>query len=254
MSQSLDVTRQTLEETPVRALAFLRGAGTWRSIRRALATRGYTSAEHDLGWKLLLRCSTQPQAGTATADEAVRDAIAELDATDEPLFRATAAALDRLHPEQGAFVFADLAPATGAAAVVSMATFLDRLDALEASPERKATRAADRAALATLATRGLTADERARLRALVDVAMNVDAAEDDDGAATDVARTEDLGALRKWHLDWAATARAVIKRRDELVRLGLAQRRRRAKDAPADPAAPVSPAAPAPGGDAAPSP
>jgi len=35
-----------------------------------------------------------------------------------------------LHPEQAAFVFNNLAPAQGGAAVASVSKFLDRLDAL----------------------------------------------------------------------------------------------------------------------------
>ena len=68
---------------------------------------------------------------------------------------------------QGEFVLKGLAPAKGIAAVLSVSDLLDRLDALETSPERKATRKTDRAALDTLAKRGIDAKERARLRALV---------------------------------------------------------------------------------------
>jgi hypothetical protein len=44
--------------------------------------------------------------------------------------------LGRLYPDQDAFVFAGLEPSTGPGAVLSVATLLDRLDALESSPAR----------------------------------------------------------------------------------------------------------------------
>ena len=46
-------SRQTLDRLPVRALAFLRGMGTSGEARAAAATRGYTKAIHEAGWKLL---------------------------------------------------------------------------------------------------------------------------------------------------------------------------------------------------------
>lgn len=39
-------TRQTLDETPSRVLAFLAGVGTSSGLRTLLASYGYTAAEH----------------------------------------------------------------------------------------------------------------------------------------------------------------------------------------------------------------
>ena len=77
------------------------------------------------------------------------------------------AVLRRFHPEQDAFVFGNLVTASGIAAVPVVATFLDRLDALESSPERKSTRKADHDALDLLAQRGLTKEQRKDMRHLV---------------------------------------------------------------------------------------
>jgi hypothetical protein len=44
------------------------------------------------------------------------------------------------------------------------------------------------------------------------------------------ARNEALLALRAWYKDWSTTARAVIRRRDYLVMLGLTKRRRSTTD------------------------
>jgi len=248
MKPSTEVTR-VLEETPNRALEFLRGAGLWISIRKILASRGYTDAEHEAGWSLLLNCSNFNRKfdHTEQATE-VREAMIELDATDEPLFRRSRASLDRFHPERAAFVFDGLEPSTEMGAVVSMSKFLGRLDALENSPEREATRTADHAALAILESRGLTKAERVRLAGRVAVAMtgNSGEAASPDEIAEEQKRVKDLIALRAWYVEWAEMARAVIKRRDQLVRLGLA-RRKRSKDLDApEPPVPALPAVPAP--------
>ena len=48
-----------------------------------------------------------------------------------------------------------------------------------------------------------------------------------------VKRKQDLYALYLWLQDWTETARAVVLRRDDLIRLGIGRRRRAAR-APSD--------------------
>ena len=151
-----------------------------------------------------------------------------LDNWDEDGFRRVRAALNHLHPEQAKFVFAgELAAATGPAAVVSVATLLTRFDELENSKTRKATRTQDRAALDTLAQRGITKAERDRLQQLVDTAQGVQ--EPAAPAVTDTPSAEQrraaLGELYAWYKDWSETARSVVKKRAYLITLGLAKRK-----------------------------
>jgi hypothetical protein len=230
-------SRQTLEEIPSRVLTFLRALGTSIPIRAVLSEVGYTADVHAEGWtRLHAVAGYRDVAPTATENQDVRAAIAELDAWDEPGLRRIRAALDHHHPEQAAFVCGGLTASTGMAAVMVVATILDRLDALQSSPDRKKTRKEDHAALATLAKRGFTEPERERLRKLVEVAKGVETAKDAEGAAGDTtdARRKELMALRAWYIDWSETARAVIKRRDHLIRLGLAKRKKKEKGSPAD--------------------
>jgi hypothetical protein len=53
------------------------------------------------------------------------------------------------------------------------------------------------------------------------------------------ARRADLEALRAWFDDWTETAKIVITRRDELIRLGLAKRKKANKTAKMAPIAPA---------------
>jgi hypothetical protein len=72
----------------------------------------------------------------------------------------------------------------------SVLTFLDRLDALQSSPRRQATRAADHAALALLERRGVaTPAIRQRMRHLVgQLKSSLD--DEHDGAAVTTAAAE----------------------------------------------------------------
>lgn len=228
------VSRQTLDRTPGRTLVFLRAVGTSVAIRARLARCGYDEAEHARGWALLQasggRFNDVPPANDG--DEAVQEAIADVDAWDEDGLRIVNASLRHRHPAQHAYVMSGLKASTGVEAVMGVVTLLDRLDALEGAPEREGTREADHAALATLAARGVDKAERKRLRARVKQAQSFAGVEGPDERAAFEARVR--GALleqRRWYEEWADVARSVIKRRDQLIRLGLASRRVRKGDA-----------------------
>ncbi|HEU4406834.1 MAG TPA: hypothetical protein VFS43_16320 [Polyangiaceae bacterium] len=226
------VSRQTLEQTPGRVHQFLRGVGTSASIRAQLTARGYSKKVHAQGWRLLQATSGFFDDGATDGeadDTAVRAAIAEIDAWDEPGFRIINASLRARHPAQHAFLTQGLRASTGAESVTGVAALLDRLDALERAPEREATRKADHAALATLADRGIDARERKRLRALVERAQDFAERFDNPSERAKVEKRmrEALLELRLWYEEWSEMARVTFKRRDELIRLGLASRRPR---------------------------
>jgi len=223
---------------PERALTFLRAVGTSPVIRTIMAAHGYTQQEHDLGWKLLQQVSgyTPPAPGPASglgldADPAVRDAIARLDEWDEPNFEWIEAALKRAFPQVAEFVFNNLKPGEGAEAVVSVATLLARLEALDSAKEREATRKQDHAALKLLEARGLTKKVRESLAADVATAKKGTQATVvlDPSAKDEQAEEQHQTAqadLYAWYKDWTATARTHITRRDYLIRLGLANRKK----------------------------
>jgi hypothetical protein len=228
-----------LDETPARALKFLGAISTNRAIRAVLAKRTYTQDTHELGWQLLLKAMgyRKPAQDVRDSPEAA-NAIAAIDSWDEPNFRVARASLAGDFPDQCAFIFQDLEAQTGVAAVVSVTTFLDRLDELETGKERKATHKADQAALAKLADRGITAAERARLRGLLKIAQGPSAQTPADTAGSPDPKQETTDqraakiALRKWYVEWSEIAKADIKRRDHLIQLGLAKRKPRAKKGP----------------------
>lgn len=239
--ETVNVGQETLDLTPVRLMQLLRGIGTLKLVREALRPLGYTAAEHTRGWNLLHACSGFTSGESDEGDDEVSAAVDEIDSLDEPRFTIAEAALRHRHPAQHAYVFRDLKAARGVASVVSMHTFLTRLDALESSPEREETRAADHAALATLAARGITPAERARIWELVRKAQTLTEDAAPDASELSAAEQEKrLRAARAFYEEWSTIARTVVTRRDHLIRLGLAQRKY-ASDEPADGPTPDAP-------------
>ena len=229
------VTQETLDATPERALKLLRGIGTVPAIRAALAARGYSADEHALGWKLLHDVSGYSPGGAelgVVVDPEVTRAIATLDAWDEDGFRIVRAAVTRF-PDQAKTLLEGIGPSTGAASVLGVRTLLDRIDALEKTKD-------GHAAMKVIAARGISPEERKRLRGLVAIAEKGTSitpgkpSEEETQAAA--AHQKSLLALRAWYEEWSEMCRAVIKRKDRLIRLGLARRKSPNKSAPTPPA------------------
>jgi hypothetical protein len=220
--------QQTLDDTPTRVFRFLIGIAKSLPARAALQAKGFSQAEHDYAWTRLQLLGKLPGA-PAGLDAAVRSAIVELDGWDGPHFEAIENTLLRSFPEQAQFVFEGLTAAEGPEAVLGVETLLTRLDALESGAGRgAATRDADRAALDVLAARGYPKAERERLRALVGVAKSVAPVTAPDHTTRDAAQLE----LYRWFLEWSAHARNAELGRSALIGLGLAERRKKADDAP----------------------
>jgi hypothetical protein len=238
------ISRTTQENALVRALQFLRAVGTDATIMEALKQTGFDEGAQKQGWSLVLTAyaaSSGPVVTSSINDTPLTAATDKVEAWQASMFVRAHAALRRFHPEQDAFVFTNLETGTGISAVPAVATFLDRLDALESSAERKSTRKTDHAALEVLAQRGITDDERKQMRTIV---KWIEATP----ATTPVApeqspRESALLAVYEWVQDWSDCARTVISRRDQLIRLGIGKRRSRKQDAAP---APVPAPAPAP--------
>ncbi len=236
MNQELLYSQEVLESTPERVTKFLQGIGALPVVRTLLAQNGMADEDIKEGRSLLLKCLAEPieaprelQTESATAQRA---AVAELDQWDEPNFARFGATLRRHHRSAYDYVFHDLKPATGPLAVQGVATFLARIDALEggSDPGRSASKKADAEAVERLESRGLTRAERKRLKTLVDVALGPTAALPDLPKVSTSARLVALNDLRSWFDEWSTTARAVVKKRSDLIRLGLAARKFAAKE------------------------
>ena len=160
-------------------------------------------------------------------DTKVLKATAAIDAWDEPSFRIIRAALKRSFPDQYKYVFAgDIQATRGPMSVVGVRSVIRRLNDLESSPERKDTRKQDQLALARLAERGIDKAERTRVEALLAIVGTLgDAVAPEPSEAEAAVRRKHLVKLREWFEEWSEIAKVAVKRRDHLIRLGLAHRR-----------------------------
>lgn len=230
-------SEEILEEAPARVARFLQGVAAVPTVRTLLAQAGMGQADLEEGRSLLLQALAipLPMAPDLDTDEARRQraAVAELDAWDEPNFARFGAALRRRNPSVHGYLFNDLKSARGADSVRVVATFLARVEALATGSDgaRAFSRDDDLRGVELLAARGLHAAERQRLQQLVELALGPTSPLPDRPALDDAERLRALGELKAWHDEWATTARAVVKRRADLIRLGLASRARPAPNA-----------------------
>jgi len=222
------VSDDTLDRSVGRAVKFLLGVGTMGEVRLLLETRGYDDAEHARAWglvdKVSGRTSLAPPAAAPVASRTV-GARRSLEAWLSQNLAIAAATLQFNFPAQHAFVFAEgLEADVGADGVVAAQRFLARVDAL-GGPKRGAARDGDTKALAQLERRGVGAEARAELRELIDAVQKGDPKASPTAPVVAVDRAP-KAALYAWYTEWAGIARSLISRRDRLIRLGLAARRK----------------------------
>lgn len=228
----------TLAQLPRRVVTFLVGVGTIPEVRAKLVGRGYTDAVHQAGWTLLEhvggRASLAPpappdnRAGEEAA--AVPAAQTEVEAWATTNFAVASAALKHAYPAQHQLVFGDgLKAGQGGAAVLATRTFLTRVERLGA--KRRGAHPDDGKALALLGERGITEAERGRVGRLLETVQEGRKPALVAPAPPSAPAREAQIKLYAWYNEWAGITHAVVKRRDHLVRMGLASLKRKAKPA-----------------------
>ncbi len=208
-----------LRELPARVAIFLRAVGTHPPLRVALKAGGYGPSDHAEGLRLLAAaCPYLDDGFDPTADRTARSAAAELEAWAKKHLMRLRTAMERLHPDF-VVLFPDRLP-EGAEVILVVDTLLERSAELETEPNGAHV-------LDTLRQRGFDEELRRHLAELVRDAKHA------EPPSPSRERTEDatlpdaaLVALHRWYDDWAGTARAIVDRRDWLIRMGLADRRR----------------------------
>ncbi|MDP3274842.1 MAG: hypothetical protein Q8Q09_06560 [Deltaproteobacteria bacterium] len=226
--ETVTVSLDVLEKTPARALQLLTGINRSLPIRAAAERVGCTAAVRAEGWRRIQALAgielTSEAASRKSMDAPVSEAIVALDRSDEKLLAKIEASLAHAFPAEAKRVLQGLSGKTGAEAVIVVSTVLQRLTALESS-------ASGRAALERLAERGLGPDERARLDKLVRLAGEGSSTPVGTAPSATKAQSADeylrsLRAVRAWYEEWSGLLRTEIDRRDWLILLGLAARKR----------------------------
>jgi len=230
------VTDEVLTDTPSRAARFLQGVAGRPRVMSALAQSGYGTREHDDGWALLRAVlKLAPSTAKAAARTPQASAIAELDAWDEPnlaifrtMFSGDASAI-------GTYLVEGIDAQQGAQAAVGVGRLLSRIDDLEAGRAKGVDPKQAKDALKKIDRRGYGKAERARLAGLVTLAASTPEVAPPADTAADDLRYNDLVRLRAWYEEVTAIARRQVKRRDDLIGLGLAERKSPKKAADPEP-------------------
>lgn len=227
------MARLTTGDKVQRVLALLRGFGTSRRIRRAMAARGLDAAEIDKGWRLLRQaCSMKLDAEhPEVVDSPV---VRNLDAWENYWFPIIAVTLVSHFPAVHARVFLNLLQSEGLEVIVTVGTMLKRLEQIAGDAEGQQ-------ALALLNKRGLTPEVLGEARGMLqEVATPVEALPEPEPPAHDPEQA--MGELWAWYLEWSTIAQQVITNRKELRSLGYLKVQRRSDEEEEETA--PSPAAP----------
>ncbi|MBI5482180.1 MAG: hypothetical protein HY906_25215 [Deltaproteobacteria bacterium] len=203
-----------------------------------LTRRGFKNQTRREGWALFMKAGGQhvdlllAQPG----DGSPGDQVGRIDDFENEWFDVVDAALANHFPELRQQVFLNLHKSSGPEVVLTVETLLARVAGLERLGDP------GRAALELLAERGFTAEVRQRGRALIEQVTGPEVA---------VLPTPDLVAEAErqvaedqawaFYLEWAKTARTVVRRKDLRIKLGISTATRAE-----EPEEPIEPEPPAP--------
>jgi hypothetical protein len=206
------MARLTARQKAQRLLVFLQGLGN-PEIMRALQPYGFDQATLDQGWTLL-RQTSAVRLGAASEAPLTRAEVQRLDAWENKWFPIAAAVLEHHHPDVKSQVFRNLRQTRRNQVVLSVATFLDRVDGLA--------RGGGNAVLATLARHGLTGAVLDEARSLLGHVMQPSFQEPPDASAEgEPVAASACGAMWSYYRLWSAIARSAISDRRLLRQLGF---------------------------------
>lgn len=191
-----------------------------KKIASALAARGFGADDLEEGFALL-RGLTGVALAVLPAAPANPAIILDIDRWENEWFPVADATLARHYPEIHARVFLNLSQTEGAGVIISVGTFIERIDALTKAEGGYGQAGKDARKL--LARRGLDKTVVDEAKALL---AKVESIEDKPAELVDL--EEEKGRFAKaeaamwaWYLEWGAIARAAIKDRGLLRQLGF---------------------------------
>jgi len=199
-----------------RVTRFLLGLRNPRNAA-ALAAHGFDQDDLDHGWELF-RGVVGRKLNVATIAEPDPSVLEQLDAWENKWFPIASASLQYRYPKVHAELFRNLSQTDGPQVVISVDTFLTRIDQL-------ADQGGDgTAARKLLERRGLNRETVAQASALLDRLGKV---EDEPEIDLEAIRREQAEAetdMWHWYLEWSTIARQSIHDRAQLRLMGFLRR------------------------------
>lgn len=190
-----------------------------KKIASALSARGFGKADLEEGFALL-RGLTDVAMGVLPPENVNPTLVLSLDAWENEWFPVADATLSRHFPDVHAKLFLNLSQTEGAAVVISVGTFIDRLDQMNKADGGYGPDGKDARKL--LERRGLTRDVAGEAKALLEKVTTIE--KRPEPPDLEAQRAEVTAAEEKmwaWYLEWGAIARAAIKDRGLLRQLGF---------------------------------
>ena len=223
-----DISELTLKAAPARLLTFLQGMAD-PAVRAKFGGLNWSEDVANDAWALLEELKAASVIMPPALENPTTEAITACEHWQSTGLVRARAMLQMTHPEQALFLFHDFEPAKGMTAVLNVATFLQRREALAHDGDRKASRKSDAEALAIIEHTGTTKDTIKQLASKVATAHSVPEAMNIESITNEVdaARLEALRKIQAWITAWSEMARTVVTRRDQLIKLGIAKRRAR---------------------------
>ena len=215
-----------MDERLIRMLKFLMSLND-PQISALLGDRGFDEETRAGGWDLLEKSAGRHLAvyfGPIRTASAYKGTISQLDKLENTWFDVADVALRRSFPVVHEKLFLNLSKVSGIKVVITVRTFFNRIDKMEAGGDET-----DRAALALLEKRGLTGAIRDQARSLLaqaETGHTLRIPEPDPEAEKErLAAMEEMWA---WYKDWAKTARTVVSDKRLRISMGISKPRRSA--------------------------
>ena len=216
------MSKQTIGQKAGRVLLFLLGLRV-PAVATALSRFGFTAEDLQEGWDLLTRLTHGRLEAAPPADTTL---VAEIDAWENTWLPVAKATLESKAPAAASMVFTNLAQTQGPGVVVSVGTFVERVERLDSAVSEGGLGRAGKSAQQLLAKRGLTDAELGRAKAMLARVSSIDVTP--PRPAPDASEPAER-ALWAWYLEWSGIARVAIQDRATLRRLGFTKRGRPAK-------------------------
>jgi hypothetical protein len=216
------MSKLSLTQKTTRVLRFLLGL-RHPQIAGLLVEHGFSNNDLEEGWSLL-RSAVGVRLDWVAPPEAPPGKIKQLDEFENKWFPIAKASLQRTFPEVHDNIFRNLAQTEGVEVVVSVGTFVERIEALGASGVGVSNNV-EASARALLERRGLDALAIGQARQLLDELTVTGLADESEGGTGRFADEKEAErALWSWYREWSTISRACIKNKNFLRTLGFLKR------------------------------
>jgi hypothetical protein len=210
------MAKLTIGQKAQRVLKLIFGLRNPR-IASILAGYGFTVKDLDQGWKLL-QALTENRLNNLPPPPTDPTLLVQLDEWENKWFPIAVASLQFRYPAAYAWLFANLHQTDGLDVLVSVGTFVRRLDDLASQKDVADAKAARK----LLTERGLNDSTLGEANALLKRAGKIAKEPPAPAVSPEQAQAAE-DALWQWYLEWSGIARAVITNRRMLRDLGFLQ-------------------------------